>query len=124
MMKKLCSLLFLFSLTACYEVQRNCNDFKTGKFEFTQEIEGKKLVSIFERNDSLQIETFNGKIDTASVRWINDCEYILLKIHPKNMQEKKAINIKILSTNKTGYTFEYSFVGESKKQKGSVTKIN
>jgi len=122
-MKKIILLLTL-SIVSCYNAERNCNDFKTGKFEFTQEIEGEKLTSIFERNDSLQIETFNGKTDTASVRWVNDCEYVLQKLHPKNMQEKKAITIKILTTNKNQYQFEYSFVGDAKKQKGTVTKIN
>lgn len=121
-MKKIL-LLFSLSLASCYQQERNCSDFKTGKFEFTQEIEGKKMTSVFERNDSIQIETFNGKTDTANVRWINDCEYILQKLHPKNRQEKKAINIKILTTNKNQYLFEYSFVGEAKKQKGTVTKI-
>lgn len=123
-MNKLLLLLSCLTLFSCYQVERNCNDFKTGKFEFTQEIDGKKMTSIFERNDSLQIETFNGKTDTASVRWINDCEYVLQKLHPKNMLEKKAISIKILTTNTNKYQFEYSFVGDSKKQKGSVTKIN
>lgn len=122
-MKKILLLLSL-TLASCYQQEHNCGNFKTGKFEFTQEIEGKKMTSVFERNDSLQIETFNGKTDTASVRWINDCEYILQKLNPKNMQEKKAINIKILTTNKNQYLFEYSFVGEAKKQKGTVTKIN
>lgn len=121
---KCLAFLLLASLTSCYNGQRNCTDFRTGKFEFTQEIEGKKMTSVFERNDSLQIETFNGKTDTASVRWINDCEYVLQKLHPKNMQEKKAINIKILTTKENEYQFEYSFVGEAKKEKGTVTKIN
>lgn len=122
--KKYFPLLIITSFTSCYNVERNCSDFKTGKFEFTQEIDGKKMTSFFERNNSLQIETFNGRTDTAAVRWVNDCEYILQKINPKNIQEKKAIQIKILSTNKEGYNFEYSFVGDPKKQKGSVTKIN
>jgi len=123
-MNKLSLFLLCLTVISCYQVERNCNDFKTGKFEFTQEINGKKMTSSFERNDSLQIETFNGKTDTASVRWVNDCEYILQKLHPKNMQEKKAITIKILTTKKNQYQFEYSFVGDSKKQKGTVTKID
>lgn len=122
-MKKLIIIVF-FGIVSCYNVERNCKEFKTGKFEFVQEIDGKKMKSIFERNDSLQIETFNGRTDTAFIRWVNDCEYILQKINPKNMQEKKAINIKILTTSKNGYTFEYSFINENKKQKGTVTKID
>lgn len=122
--KKYFIFLIVISLTSCYNIERNCKDFKIGKFEFAQTIDGKKMISTFERNDSIQIETFNGKTDTTSIRWVNDCEYILQKIHPKNMQEKKAINIRILTTNKNGYTFEYSFVNEDKRQKGSVTKLN
>jgi hypothetical protein len=123
-MKKLVLIILPFTLFSCYEQQRNCKEYKTGKFVFSQDIDGKKVTSTFERNDSIQIEVFEGKTDSASVRWINDCEFILEKLHPKNMQEKKAINMKILSTSKEGYTFEYSFVGEAKKQKGTVTKTD
>lgn len=115
------SLLIL--LTSCYEQQRNCTDFKNGQFEFSQEIEGKLETSTFNRIDSIQIETFRGKTDTSSVRWINDCEFVLQKLHPKNREERKGIHMKILTTNDDGYTFEYSFVGETAKQKGKVTTI-
>jgi hypothetical protein len=118
------NLLILTLLISCDKQERNCTDFKTGKFEFTQEIDGKKQTSTFERTEKLQIETFNGKTDTASVRWVNDCEFVLEKLHPKNMQEKKAISMKILTTKDKTYIFEYSFVGEAKKQQGTVTKIN
>lgn len=111
-------------LTACYQQERNCTDYKTGKFEFTQEIDGTVEKSVFERTETLQIETFRGKTDTSSVRWVNDCEFILQKIHPKNRAEKKAVQMKILTTTATGYNFEYSFVGETHKQKGTVVKLN
>lgn len=122
--KKHTLFLFLvpFFLVSCYEQERNCKDFKTGNFEFTREIDGKLETSYFERNDSLQIETFRGHKDTSSVRWINDCEFILKKINPKSMSEKNAVQIKILTTNAKGYTFEYNIVGQTKKQRGSVTK--
>lgn len=114
-------ILFLFS--SCYNQQRNCKDFKTGKFLFTQEIKGKKETSTFERTDSLQIETFKGKTDTASVRWVSDCEFILQKTNPKTMAERKAITMKILSSTNDSYIFEYGFVGAEQKQRGTVTKI-
>lgn len=123
-MKKIITLPLFILLLSCYNQERNCKDYKTGKFEFIQEIDSVKKISTFERTENLQIETFEGKTDSASVRWINDCEFILQKLHPKNMLEKKAIGMKILSTSKKGYTFEYSFVGEAKKQKGTVTKID
>ena len=102
-------LLFLL-LTSCYQQERNCTDFKTGKFTSETEIEGKKYTSTFERNDSIQIEMYEGKIDTFKVRWTNDCEYIIQNIHPKNRAEKKPVQMKILTTNSKSYTFEYSFV--------------
>ncbi len=113
-----------FLLTSCYNQKRNCTDFKTGKFKFEHEIDGEKKVTYFERNEEIEIETFEGKTDTASIRWINDCEYVLEKIHPKNMQEQKAVHMKILTTQDDSYTFEFSIVGDSNKQKGTVTKIN
>lgn len=116
-------ILFAVCLSSCYNQERNCTDFKTGKFEFSQEIDGQKETSVFERTEEFQIETFRGKTDTSSVRWVNDCEFILQKLNPKNRAEKKAIHMKILSTTENGYLFEYSFVGDTNKQKGTVTKI-
>lgn len=116
-------LLFLL-LTSCYQQERNCTDFKTGKFTSETEIEGKKFTSTFERNDSIQIEMYEGKIDTFKVRWTNDCEYVIQNIHPKNRAEKKPVQMKILTTNSKSYTFEYSFVGDAKKQRGTATKLN
>ena len=120
----ICSLLLLILLTSCYNQERNCTDFKTAKFTSETEIEGKKYTSTFERNDSIQIESYEGKIDTFKVRWTNDCEYIIQNTNPKNREEKKAVQMKILTTKDNTYTFEYSFVGDSKKQRGTVTKTN
>ncbi|MBG6061201.1 hypothetical protein IWX83_000978 [Flavobacterium sp. CG_9.1] len=122
-MKKILLLLPLVSLLSCYDAERNCKDFKTGKFKFEYEVEGVKKTTVFERNDSIEIETFEGKTDTASIRWVNDCEYVLLKLHPKNMAEEKAIGMKILTTTKNSYTFEFGMVGSDAKQRGTVTKI-
>lgn len=120
----ICSLLLLTLLTSCYNQERNCTDFKTGKFTSETEIEGKKYTSTFERNDSIQTESYEGKIDTFKVRWTNDCEYIIQNTNPKNREEKKPVQMKILTTDSDSYTFEYSFVGDSKKQRGTVTKLN
>ena len=122
-MKKLLILPLLLLLFSCYNAERNCKDFKTGKFKFDYKVNGVKKTTVFERNDSLEIETFEGKTDTASIRWVNDCEYILQKLHPKNNQEKKAIVMRILTTSKKSYTFEFGIVGSDQKQKGTVKKI-
>ena len=67
---------------------------------------------------------FQNKSDTSSIRWINDCEYIIQKINPKNRAEQKAIHMKILTTQNNTYLFEYNIVGDSQKQKGTAKKIN
>jgi hypothetical protein len=123
-MKKIIVLLPLLLLFSCYNVENNCKDFKTGKFKFEYEVDGIKKTTVFERNDSIEVETFEGKTDTASIRWVNDCEYILQKLHPKNMVEEKAIVMKILTTSKNSYTFEFGMVGVDAKQRGTVTKIS
>ncbi|WNM18121.1 DNA topoisomerase IV [Flavobacterium capsici] len=123
-MKKIALLLLYFFMISCYQQERNCTDFKTGRFEFKQSIDGKEHTTTFIRTENMQIETYEGKTDTAMVRWVNDCEFILEKLHPKNMQEKKVITMKILYTKDNTYTFEYAFVGEQKKMRGLVTKLN
>ena len=122
---KQCFLIFLVILfTGCYQVERNCTNFKTGTFKSSTTIENKEYVSVFTRNDSIQIETFEGKKDTSNVRWINDCEIIFKTMNPKNMSEHKDIHLKIIKTTDSSYTFEYSFVGETYKQKGIAIKLN
>lgn len=120
--KQLSLLSVALLLTSCYQQERNCKDFKTGTFTSETEIEGKKYSSSFVRNDSMQIETFGGKTDTFTVRWTNDCEYIIQNVHPKNRAEKKPVQMKIITTSANTYTFEYSYVGDSKKQRGTATK--
>lgn len=122
-MKKIIFLLPLLLLMSCYNAERNCKDFRTGKFKFEYEVNGVKKTTFFERRDSIEIETFDGKTDTSSVRWVSDCEYILQKIHPKNMAEEKAITMKILTTTKNSYIFEFGIVGSEEKQRGTVTKL-
>ena len=124
-MKKIVLLgILAVATTSCYNIERNCADFKTGKFEFEYEVDGVKKTSNFVRNYTLEIDTYEGKTDSSSVRWINDCEFVLEKINPKNMAEKQAVHMKILSTTGNSYTFEFSKLGDTKKQKGTVTKIN
>ncbi|MGY5849496.1 DNA topoisomerase IV [Salegentibacter sp. F14] len=123
MRKSLSLLVIVFSLTSCFQPQRNCSEFKTGTYEFETYLNGELVTSRFERNDSIEIDYFQGNTDSSSVRWINDCEYILKNLNPKNMAEEKPIHIKILTTNKDGYTFEYGVVGDSRKERGSVKRV-
>ncbi|MCM4171011.1 DNA topoisomerase IV [Arenibacter sp. TNZ] len=115
--------ILLIGVCSCYQPERNCADFKNGKFSFTAEISGENITTTFVRNDSIELDYFQGKVDTSSVRWINDCEYIVKKLHPKNMAEEKSIHMKILSTTKNSYTFEYNIVGSAKRSNGTAIRI-
>lgn len=117
-------LTILISLCSCkINQERICNDFKTGSFKSVIRIEGVEYTSIFKRNDSIQVETFNNVIDSSYVRWINDCEVVFTTINPKNILQKKPVLVKILRTFKDSYDFEYSYVGETTKQKGTATVL-
>ena len=123
-MKKIIPFAFLFLLYSCFETpERKCADFKTGTFKFELEIDGVKKSTTFIRTEDQEIDFFEGKSDTSSIRWINDCEYVIQKINPKNQAEKKAVSIKILSTSKDSYTFEFNVVGNAEKQIGTVVKL-
>jgi len=123
-MRLLFGFLILFGLSSCYEVERDCTNFKTGTFKFEALVGTELLTTSFVRNDSIEIDYFRGKADTSSIRWINDCEYIVKKINPKNRSEEKAIHMKILTTSDNEYLFEYNVVGETQKQKGTVVKTS
>ncbi|MEM7380758.1 MAG: DNA topoisomerase IV [Bacteroidota bacterium] len=124
MIKKSFLLLFIpFCLTNCYEPQRDCARFKNGAFSFTTVINEEEKTTTFIREGDLEIDFFEGRRDSASIRWINDCEYILKNLSPKNRAEEKSIHMKILSTSDNSYTFEYGIVGESRKSTGTAVKI-
>ena len=122
---RICVSLFVLSIiTSCYSPERNCQKFKTGTFSYEALVGTEVLTTVFVRTDTLEIDYFQNKSDTSSIRWINDCEYIVQKINPKNRAEKKAIHMKILTTQNNTYLFEYNIVGDSQKQKGTAKKIN
>lgn len=117
-------IIFSFAfLISCYEKERNCADFRTGTFEFEALSGTEVFKTIITRNDSIEIDFYQGKRDTSSIRWVNDCEYILTKLNPKNQAEKKAILIKILTTSENEYTFQFSEVGKVQSSNATARKI-
>lgn len=117
-------LLLAILLTGCYHPERNCENFKRGTFEFETYLDGELLKTTFMRNDTLEVDYYQGKTDSSHIRWINNCEYIATKINPKNRMERKALHFKILKTENNFYTFEYALVGDTNKQIGTAKKTN
>ncbi|MEO9513996.1 MAG: DNA topoisomerase IV [Flavobacteriaceae bacterium] len=125
MIKHALSIVMLLFLLACTAPpERNCTDFKTGNFSFTTSVNGREMQTTFTRTATIEVDDFEEKKDTSSIRWINDCEYILKNINPKSMAEEKSIHIKILTTSDSSYTFEYNAIGDKRKFKGTAFKIN
>lgn len=121
-MKRALLLVCTMLLVGCYSVERNCSDFKTGTFEFTYVVDGVEKTGKFVRTDNLNIDYYDSKIDSASIRWINDCEFIQKTINPKSMNEEKAIHFKILSTTADSYTFEYQLAVKEPYKKPRIEK--
>ena len=105
-------LFILFLLTSCYSVDRDCENFKMGEFEFTYKLNDTIQRSSFTRTLDYEIEEFNSVIDSSSISWVNDCEFVLTKVNPKTNQEKRPVRIKIIRTYENSYDFEYSSVNE------------
>ena len=105
-------LFIRFLLTSCYSVDRDCENFKIGQFEFTYKLNDTIQRSLFTRTLDYEIEEFNSVIDSSSISWINDCEFVLTKVNPKTNQEKRPVRIKIIRTYENSYDFEYSSVNE------------
>lgn len=122
-MKKVICFLVISICVSCYNVERNCNIYKVGEFKSEINIDNIRYISKFTRGETLQVENYNGKIDSSEVRWINDCEVIFKTINPKNMEERKDVHLKILTTTDSSYTFEYSYVGSVEKENGVAYKI-
>ena len=98
-------------------------------FEFNYVVDGEERTGRFVRTETLNIDYFEGKVDSASIRWINDCEYIQKTINPKSMSEEQAIHMKIISTTDSTYTFEYMLAVKKdnerrRVEKGVAKKIN
>jgi hypothetical protein len=105
-------LFILLLLTSCYTVDRDCDEFRTGEFEFSYELNDTIRKSTFIRTIDYEIEEYNNVIDSSSISWVNNCEFILTKLNPKTNQEKRPVRIKIIRTYEDSYDFEYSSVNE------------
>ena len=118
-------LVLFFGLYSCAQPERNCKKFQTGSFEFSSiSSNGDTLKTFFTRTNKIEVDYFNNETDSSYVNWVSECECVLKKVNPKNLFEKKPIQMKILSTSENQYVFEYSFVGDNEnKNRGKAKKL-
>jgi hypothetical protein len=98
------------------------NNFKIGKYKTI--LEDNDITSFAERNDSIQIETYNNKKDTFSIQWISNFEYVLLKKNPKSKLDSTPFYVKITGIKKNSYNFKAYYKGSNFKQKGKAIKLD
>ncbi|MDX1333540.1 MAG: DNA topoisomerase IV [Robiginitalea sp.] len=122
-MRSLLFSAFLILIGSCAPPERDCKQFQEGTFRFDAIVNGQEETTIFTRSKTLEVSEHLGKVDSASIRWINDCEYIVTNLNPQGPGEEKPIHMKILSTTGDSYTFEYKFVGSSKSSRGTAYKM-
>lgn len=123
-MRKLHLLLLLLLCASCYQPERDCRQFRNGTFEFTTTLNGESVTTTFVRQDTLEVDYFEGTADSSAIRWINDCEFVVQKLNPRSRAEKQAILMKILSTTENSYTFEYGLIGQPPTAKGTAFKTD
>ena len=121
-MKRILLILILVLATGCYNIERNCQDYRTGDFKFSFIVDGEEKTGTFKRTEDFSIDYFENKIDSSSIRWINDCEFILKKLNPTNTSDDDAIHMKILTTTDSSYTFEYKLAIKKQNRATRVEK--
>lgn len=122
-MKKILVAIVLISLIiSCKGDDLDADRFKVGTFEIP---EGKGYEkTIITRVDSIQIETYQNRVDTLSITWKNNFNYTLKMLHPRTAIDEDPIHVKITSIQKDSYEFE-AVIGHSNfKQKGVLIKKN
>ncbi len=121
-MKKIVTIIvLLIALISCKNDALNPDHFKIGTFEIPEGKGYEKTVIV--RQDSLQIETYEDRIDSLSISWKDNFNYTLKMLHPKTAIDEDPIHIKITSIDKDSYEFE-AVIGHSNfVQKGKLIKI-
>ena len=96
-------LVFACISAGCYEPERNCKDYKTGAFTFNYKIGDSLKTGKFVRGEKYSIDYFDNKVDSATIRWFNECEFVL-----QDLDSKVGIHYKIIKTTDSSYTFQYN----------------
>lgn len=107
---------------SCEKQSNNITNFRTGTFETF--LEDTNVTSTAIRNDSIQIETYDGVEHIFAIKWNSNFEYELLKINPKNQLDSTPFIVKITGVKDNSYTFKAHYKGSNFKQKGLAVKTN
>ncbi|UCE94822.1 MAG: hypothetical protein JSV73_06020 [Flavobacteriaceae bacterium] len=116
-------LLVLCFFISCNQGKRlRVDDLKSGRYKTILEDQGTE--SFATRNDSIQIEEYEGQKDTFNIVWVDQFEYVLTKSHPRTLLDSTPFHVKITSIKKDGYDFSAYYKGSKFKQKGTAYKLD
>lgn len=116
------TILFITTASCLTNSNVHVDELKNGSFKTT--LEDKETISYATRNDSIQIEDFNGIKDTFNIKWIDQFEYVLVKKNPKTMLDSTPFHVKITGIKNNTYTFNAYYKGSNFKQKGTAVKLD
>jgi len=120
-MKKIALLIFLTAIVSCNTTPLKADRFKSGTFEIPAGKGYEKTTII--RQDSIQIEKYEDRIDTLSISWKNNFNYTLKMLHPKTAIDEDPIHVKITNVEDDSYEFEAVIGYSNYVQKGEIFKI-
>ncbi len=118
---KFLSLLLMLFIFSCDTERINILELREGTFETT--LPDKNVKSIAFRDKNIQIETYNNKKDTFTIKWLSNFEYELLKINPKSSLDSVPFIVKITKLSHNGYSFKAHYKGSKYIQKGEAIKL-
>lgn len=122
-MRYLTALIVTFLvLSSCENSKRlDAKQLRTGTFETL--LEESDVVSTAVRNDSIQIETYDGVQYKYEIEWKSNFEYVLKRINPKKGLDSVPFHVKITGIKGNEYTFKANYRGSNFKQKGKAIKV-
>ncbi len=109
-------------MSSCNEIPKGCEEFKTGKFTYTDEEYSNIII---ERNDSLQIERAPDYTIMSKIEWVSECTYTIecyeVANKPNDPRIGTKLTVDILRIEDDKYRYD-ARVGEY-SQKGWIEKI-
>ncbi len=115
-------IVYLLIFSSCEKGESlDATKLRTGTFKTL--LDESDEVSTAERNELIQIETYNNKKDTFNIEWKSNFEYILTKVNPKKGLDSLPFHVKITGIKGNTYTFKAYYKGSNFKQKGTAIKL-
>lgn len=108
-------------LSSCEKEQYSVEKFKSGVFEIPATDRYSKTEII--RNDSLQIEYYQDRVDSLRIVWLSNFKYDLIPVNAKNAAEEDIIHVRIKKIRANEYDFEAKIGISNFTSKATLIKI-